>query len=418
MSDFGFRVIRALGLLATLAGISSAQRLDPVKWSFSAEPASVAPGSRVLGHLTATITPGWHLYGLATPPPSPASRIQLPENSIADKLTAYYPEPKRAFDGVFKIETQTYEEKVEFLLDMSVKGDTPAGTADLTALVRFNVCDATRCLPPRKYTATAPLKIDPSAPAQPVSILAGFLEFKPGAPTVAAVAPKTDTQQDIGPFMLLAFGAGLLAIFTPCVFPMIPITMSYFLNKRAVVFQAAVFCIGIVVLFSAIGLLTTTLLRPFVLVRLGSSPWVNGFISIVFLVFGLSLLGPFEITLPSSMLTKLDGASQRGGILGTLLMGLTFSLTSFACIGPFIGPLLAASAQSGGARPLIGMATFAAGLATPFFLLAVFPGFLKRLPRSGGWLPRGEVGVGFVVLAALLEAISAVDHDVQWDFLT
>src|SRR5207237_313936 len=99
ISDFGFRVFRVLALLAALAGIGFAQRLDPVKWSFSVEPASVAPGSRVIGRLTATIEPGWHLYALATPPPSPASKIQLPENSISDKLTVYYREPKRAFDN-------------------------------------------------------------------------------------------------------------------------------------------------------------------------------------------------------------------------------------------------------------------------------------------------------------------------------
>src|SRR5882762_5603772 len=158
MSDFGFRVFRVLALLATLAGIGFAQRLDPVKWSFSVEPASTAPGSRVIGCLTATIEPGWHLYALATPPPSPATKIQLPENSLSDKLTVYYREPKRAFDNNFNIETQTYEEKAEFLLDLSLKGDLPSGVADLTASVRFNVCDATRCLPPRRYTATAPLK--------------------------------------------------------------------------------------------------------------------------------------------------------------------------------------------------------------------------------------------------------------------
>src|SRR6185369_4222847 len=208
-----------------------------------------------------------------------------------------------------------------------------------------------------------------------------------------------------------------------CVFPMIPITMSFFLNKESGsrkegIFQAALFCLGIVVLFSGIGFLTTTLLGPFGVVQLGSSPWVNAFIAVVFLVFGLSLLGAFEITLPSSMLTKLDGASQRGGFVGTLLMGLTFSLTSFACIGPFVGPLLAAAAQSGGARPLIGMATFATGLATPFFLLAVFPGFLKRLPRSGGWLPRVKVVMGFVVLAWMLKYVASVDQVLQWNFLT
>jgi thiol:disulfide interchange protein len=256
-----------------------------------------------------------------------------------------------------------------------------------------------------------------------MSIPVGFSEFKPGAPVAAAPsAPKLEAQA-IGPFLLLAFGAGLLAIFTPCVFPMIPITMSFFLNKpsgsrREGVFQAGVFCLGIVVLFSAIGFLTTTLLGPFGVVQLGSNPWVNGFIACVFLIFGLSLLGAFEITLPSGLLTKLDGASQRGGILGTLLMGLTFCLTSFACVGPFMGPLLAAAAQEGGARPVMGMATFAAGLATPFFLLAVFPGFLKRLPRSGGWLPRVKVTMGFVVLAAMLKYVASVDQVLQWNVFT
>jgi thiol:disulfide interchange protein DsbD len=222
----------------------------------------------------------------------------------------------------------------------------------------------------------------------------------------------------------LAFGAGLLAIFTPCVFPMIPITMSFFLNKpsatrRDGVFQAAVFCLGIIVLFSGIGLLTTTLLGPFGVVQLGSNPWVNTFIACVFLVFGLSLLGAFEITLPSGLLTWLDSASQRSGaVFGALLMGLTFSLTSFACVGPFVGPLLAASAQEGGVRPLLGMAAFSSGLAAPFFLLAIFPGFLKRMPRSGGWLPRVKVVMGFVVLAAMLKYVASVDQVMQWNFLT
>jgi thiol:disulfide interchange protein len=419
MPDAGFRMVRLVAL-AALAGIAPAQRLQPVKWSLTVEPTAAAPGSKVLARLSATIEPGWHLYALATPPPSPASKITLPDGSIAETIAIHYREPKRAFDNNFNIETQTYEEKAEFLLDTTLKGDVPAGPSELAVQVRFNVCDATRCLPPVKFLAKAPLTIDPKAPAHAHAIPAGFSEFKPGAPPVAVatpVAPKPENQ-DLGPFLLLAFGGGLLAIFTPCVFPMIPITMSYFLNKRSGLFQAAVFCAGIIVFFSGIGLLTSTLLGPFAVVQLGSNPWVNGFISLVFLVFGLSLLGAFEITLPSTLLTKLDGASQGGGILGTLLMGLTFCLTSFACIGPFVGPLLAASAQSGGARPLIGMATFASGLATPFFLLAVFPGFLQRMPRSGGWLPRVKVVMGFVVLAAMLKYVASVDQVMRWNFLT
>jgi thiol:disulfide interchange protein len=417
-----------VGLLAVFAAVGFAQRLDPVKWSLTVEPAAAPPGTKILGRLTATIEPGWHLYGLATPAPSQPTKVALTGAPLAETVKIYQTEPKRAFDNNFNIETQTYEGKAEFLLEAAVKPDAPAGPGEIAAELRYNVCDATRCLPPRKKTVTAPLNVDPKAPAPSIAIPAGFSEFKPGAPAVSSAAapppnaPKPE-DQGIGAFLLLAFGAGLLAIFTPCVFPMIPITMSFFLNKPSstrgdAVFQASVFCLGIIVLFSGIGLLTTTLLGPFGVVQLGSNPWVNAFISCVFLIFGLSLLGAFEITLPSGLLTKLDSASQRGGILGTLLMGLTFSLTSFACVGPFVGPLLAATAQEGGARPLIGMAAFATGLSAPFFLLAVFPGFLKRMPRSGGWLPRVKVVMGFIVLAAMLKYLAAMDQVLQWNLLT
>ena len=166
------------------------------------------------------------------------------------------------------------------------------------------------------------------------------------------------------------------------------------------------------------GLAITALLGPFGVVQLGSNPWVNGFISILFIFFGFSLLGAFEISIPSTILTKLDRGSQRGGYAGSLLMGLTFSLTSFACVGPFVGTLLAASVGGGGGRPIAGMVFFAAGLAMPFFLLALFPSYLQRMPRSGGWLARVKVVMGFVILAASLKYLSGVDQVLQFGFLT
>jgi thiol:disulfide interchange protein DsbD len=129
-------------------------------------------------------------------------------------------------------------------------------------------------------------------------------------------------------------------------------------------------------------------------------------------------LGAFEINIPSPILTLLNRSSDKGGFAGALLMGLTFSLASFACVGPFVGTLLAASVAGGGARPLIGMVTFSTGLALPFFLLALFPSYLKRLPRSGGWLARVKVIIGFVVLAASLKYVSSVDQVLQWGWLT
>jgi thiol:disulfide interchange protein len=162
----------------------------------------------------------------------------------------------------------------------------------------------------------------------------------------------------------------------------------------------------------------TAAVGPFGVVQLASNPWVNGFIAIVFAVFALSLLGAFEITLPSSVLTKLDAASRRGGYLGTLLMGLTFSLTSFACVGPFVGSLLAASVQLKGWQPVLGMASFATGLAFPFFFLAAFPGYLKKLPRSGGWLARVKTVMGFALLAIMLKYAANIDQVLQLNWLT
>jgi thiol:disulfide interchange protein DsbD len=204
---------------------------------------------------------------------------------------------------------------------------------------------------------------------------------------------------------------------------MIPITMSFFLNRpdgsrRQPVVEAAVFCGGIVLLFTSIGLGLSAALGPFAVVQLGSNPWVNGFLSLVFLAFGLSLLGAFEITLPSGLLTKLNSASNRGGTLGTLLMGLTFSLASFACVGPFMGTLLAASVGGDKLRPALGMIAFSAALSSPFFLLAIFPSYLKKLPRSGGWMSRVKIVLGFLVLAAMLKYLSNIDQVLQWNVLT
>ena len=224
-------------------------------------------------------------------------------------------------------------------------------------------------------------------------------------------------------FLSVAFGFGLGAVFTPCVFPMIPITMSYFLNRRSEdrregIIHAVVFCLGIVALFTALGLLVTAIFGPFGVIRLAASPWTNLFIGLLFVVFGLSMLGAFEITIPSPILTRLSQSSDGGGFTGALLMGLAFSIASFACVGPFVGTLLAASVNGDLAGPLAGMAAFASGLSLPFFLLAIYPPYLKRLPKSGSWLAVVKVVVGFLVLAASLKYLSGADQAMQWGVLT
>jgi thiol:disulfide interchange protein DsbD len=400
-------------LLLLLASGAFAQ--DRVGWSVEAQSPAAAPGGLALLAASARIQPGWHLYSASSPSGLPTT-FQVEPGTL---VHVFQPPPKKAFDKNVNAESETYEGEVKFLLEVKLPGDVRQGPAALTVKARFQTCNDSECVP-GKWMGTAAIAFDPTARAA-VTIPAGYAEAK--APPAGAGQSPAPSAQGWAAFLLLAFGFGLASIFTPCVFPMIPITMSYFLNRqsggrRDSVVQAVVFCLGIVVLFSGLGLLVTAILGPFGVAQLGASPWVNGFIAALFIAFGLSLLGAFEIAIPSSILTRLNQSSDRGGFAGTLLMGLTFSLASFACVGPFVGTLLAASAGAGGIRPLAGMVTFAAGLALPFFLLALFPAYLKRLPKSGGWLARVKVVMGFVILAASLKYLSSLDQVMQWGFLT
>jgi len=406
---------------------------DPVHWTLSpaAGKSVVAPGGAAYFKLTATIDPGWHLYSPTTPPGGPiVTKVQVSVNPLIKSSQIYRPQPIRKLDPNFQIDTETYTGDATFLAEVTA-ADNATGETTVEAAVRYQACSDVKCLPPVKKTAQAALIFAAGAAGSAFNLPAGYLLVPASMPPEtktpeAKRAAAVNVQQDLLPFLLTAFGFGLASLFTPCVFPMIPITVSFFLNqggqgggsaKRGWT-QALLFCSGIVVLFTSLGFLITAIAGPFGVVQLGSSPWVNGFIALVFFVFGLSLLGAFELTLPSGLLTKLNSASQGSGHLATLLMGLTFSLTSFACIGPIVGPLLIASVQQKGAQPVLGMMAFAIGLAAPFFLLALFPAYLRKLPRSGGWMARVKVVLGFVVLAVMLKYLSNVDQVLQTHWLT
>ena len=389
------------------------------------EPARVRPGGTLQASLKGVLEPGWHIYSPTTPPGPIPSTITLVPSPALGKVTLYQPQPLRKFDPNFNADTETFDKEVTFILRAEVNREAPPGPLEVTAQMRYQMCDDRQCLPPRTKTATATVTVDAGAEAAAPALPAGYSEAVRAAangPSAPRSAPAAGAQ-GFGVFLLVAFGFGLAAIFTPCVFPMIPITMSFFLNKDTgrrgdSILQATVFCLGIIVLFTALGGVTAAILGPFGVVQLGSNPWVNAFIAVVFVAFALSLLGAFEITLPSGMLTKLNSASERGGFAGTLLMGLTFALTSFACVGPFVGSLLAASVQGDKLQPLLGMLAFATGLASPFFLLALFPAYLSRMPRSGGWLARVKIVMGFILLALALKYASNIDQVLQWNFLT
>jgi thiol:disulfide interchange protein DsbD len=433
-------------LLAALAASgASAQTalrkapIDPVQWSLEFQPATSAPGQRALGRLTARIEEGWHLYSATTGVQQIATRVTLEENPSVAEWKVYQPQPAVQFDPNFQQDSELYEGEAVFLIEVLLNPDAAAAANELQATVRYSACDDRLCLPPRNKSVSATLTVAKTAAELAAAIPAGYADVtpQPGAPaqTLAAgsAAPATAEgprnfsgrpgDEGLFQFAAVALGFGILAIFTPCVFPMIPITMSYFIttqgdSPRASLAQAFTFCVGVVVLFTGLGAGVSALLGPFGIVQLGSNVWVNLFIAVVFILFAASLLGAFEITVPSALLTKMNQASGRGGLLGTLLMGLVFALASFACTGPFVGTLLAGSIQGDLTWPIFGMLMFSVGLALPFFFLALFPAYLKRLPRSGGWLATTKITMGFLVLAAAVKYLSNVDQMYQWWILT
>jgi thiol:disulfide interchange protein DsbD len=217
--------------------------------------------------------------------------------------------------------------------------------------------------------------------------------------------------------------AALLALLTPCVFPMIPITVSFFTkhaehSRHRPIIPASVYCLGIVLSFTLIGLIFSLAFKTNA-AAISQNPWVLGGIGVLFIVFALSLFGLFELQLPAFFSNLVGSAQKRGGLLGIWLLGLLFAVTSFACTAPFVGTLLATSLESGQwVRPMIGMAAFSAILALPFFYLALFPSKLRSLPRAGSWLNQVKVVMGFIELAAALKFLGDMDRILHWDLFT
>ncbi|HYE58626.1 MAG TPA: cytochrome c biogenesis protein CcdA, partial [Rhodothermales bacterium] len=255
------------------------------------------------------------------------------------------------------------------------------------------------------------LPAPPPVPADSAEVSA------PVVPNAAALQPVNTKAAMPGlgwGFLLLAFGAGLAALLTPCVFPMVPLTVSYFTRHTAsrgeALRMAGLYALTIVVTFTGLGLVLALVVGAAGAARVAANPGVNLFIGLVFVAFGLSLLGLYELRLPARFVNRVDAAGRtRGGVTGVVFMGLALTLVSFSCTVPFVGALLAAAAQGAWVRPLVGMLVFSATFALPFFVFALFPRALGRFPKSGAWMDVLRVTLGFVELAAALKFLAQAD---------
>jgi thiol:disulfide interchange protein DsbD len=398
--------------------------------------------------LAARIEEGWHLYSISQPPGGPIpTRITLPAGqrfSLAGAPVG--PQPRQEFDPNFSMETEWYDGSAAFSLPILVAADTPPGAHRLEVHVRYQTCNDRLCLPPKteklfidvsvaggspttRAGAPGP-NVDPvpvPAPAQPGVIREATARANT-APALqpAAVPLPAAAQANLWSFIWLAMTVGALSLLTPCVFPMVPITVSYFTNhaagsRTAAVGNAFVYSIGIILTFTALGMALALFVGASGLNAFAANPWINLLITAIFLGFAMNLFGAYELTPPSSLLTKLDALTRKedgSRFVGTLLMGLTFTLTSFTCTAPFVGTLLVMAAQGSWKWPLLGMLAFSSVFALPFFVLALVPQLVSKLPRAGGWLNAVKVSMGFLEVAAAMKFLSNVDLVWGWGIFT
>lgn len=476
---------RVAALLCFLLFAVSAVAQNPITWSIKTNaPAAMKPDHRFTVQVTAQIESGWHLYSLTQSAGGPIpTRIIVPEGQpfkLAGNVSG--PRPRVAMDPNFEINTETYENGVSFSVPIVVVADAPVGTHSFNVNVRYQACNDKNCLPPRTAKLSLPLILTASTvvsstatPAvslkdlkaspspSPAAVTSTNADNKPQPsstppptstietgklwqqPVVNQATSQTNTdasQTDGAPlvfnsgaagsnsslwsFIWLAMSVGALSLLTPCVFPMVPITISYFTNhssghRSRAVRDAFIYALGIILTFTALGVALAVLFGAAGINKFAANPWINLLITGIFISFALSLFGAYNLGVPSSVLTKLDSISRNKDshkIIGLLLMGLTFSLTSFTCTTPFVGTLLVMASQGKSIYPVIGMLAYSTVFALPFFILALVPQLVSQLPKSGGWLNSVKVVMGLLEVAAAMKFLSNADLVWRWGIFT
>jgi len=451
---------------------ADAQIPNPVNLSAKLDPNPVKPDQSAKVTVSAKIDAGWHLYSLTQPAGGPRpTKVTIDETGpFKADGKATQPKPKVAADPNFSLPgqppfmTETFDGEVNFTLPVKVAADAPVGAQKLVVKFYYQVCDDHQCLPPR----TKPIEVEttivaantkpsvtpqaspsasptkqpsPSPTGQAAASASPTPEASPSptaTPVVAGVVgnpspPPTSSGADenlaislknrgLFGFIWFALLQGLLALLTPCVFPMIPITVSFFTKREKktsgqAVGQASFFSFGIVLTYTVLGLALAVIAGPTGLTKLAANPWMNLFLTLLFVVFALNLFGMFEIRVPSGLISKLDAQANKGEsgqTLATILMGVTFTLTSFTCTTAFVGTVLIYATRGDWFWAVVGMIAFATAFAFPFFLFALFPQWLQSLPKSGGWLNSVKVTMGFVEIAAAFKFLSNVDLVWGW----
>ena len=334
------------------------------------------------------------------------------------------PQPKIKYDSNLSMDVGYHMKNVKFIQELQISNELKPGNYSILGTFIYQVCDPIRCIPHWDEFNISLEIISGIAKEEYIIPIQTEFENDLYIDTSSNVEELDEViSKGLLSFILFAIGMGFLALLTPCVFPMIPITVSFFTKEgekedASPLFSASIYTIGIIVIFSLLGLLLAFSLGATGANQLASNPWINLFIAGLFIYFAFSLFGHYEIQLPSSLRQFSSQNENKGGVIGILFMALTFTLTSFTCTVQFVGLLLVAASQGEYFWPVLGMVAFSSAFAFPFFFLALFPQYLAKLPKSGGWLNSVKVTMGFLELGAAMKFLSNADLVWQWGIFT
>ncbi len=398
------KLLLLLSLLITTS-TSFSQIFDPVKWTTSVEKVSDTEYDLII---QATIDENWNLYSQNVPDDGPIPTTFTFEPTANYELVGNTSEEegRTVFDNVFEMEITYFDTKAIFKQRIKIHSQN---AFKIIGEVEFMVCDDTQCLPPTFVDLEFLISENKTN-----TIVSSTNENKETTKITSTKEKEKTSKKSLLTVFIIAFFAGFAALLTPCVFPMIPLTVSFFTkqskSKAAGVKNAIIYGFSIVIIYVLLGVIVSVLFGADALNALSTNVWFNVFFFALLVFFAISFLGAFELTLPSSWGTKADARADKGGIIGIFFMALALAIVSFSCTAPIVGFLLVDAAVGGNQiGPIVGMLGFSSAIAIPFALFAAFPGWLNSLPKSGGWLNTVKVVLGFLELALAFKFLSNAD---------
>jgi thiol:disulfide interchange protein DsbD len=404
----------------------NAQLLNPVKWTTQIEKKS--NGNYVLT-FNGVIDTGWHLYSQYT-----AEGGSLPLEILFKNQKGNFEligktkesKTKTAYNDIFEVNETFFEKNAQLTQEIQL---TNPKVSKIEVSFDYQVCKDACINLEKKFTFLIPSQAavnTAEAPLDTTKITVDTTEVATQKiiekPTQSnSISENSEEEMGLWSIFIIAFFSGFAALLTPCVFPMIPMTVSFFTkqskSKGAGIRNAIFYGVSIIVIYVLLGVFVTWLFGADALNALSTNVWFNLGFFVLLVVFAASFLGAFEIMLPNSWANKVDSQADRGGVIGILFMALALAIVSFSCTGPIVGTLLVQAASKGGIAPIVGMLGFSLALALPFMLFAMFPGWLNSLPKSGGWLNTVKVVLGFLELALAFKFLSNADLVLQLHLL-